>query len=78
MICNKLPVDLDNRASEQSLYGGVMELVDVSDSKSDGGDTVAVRLRPPLPFVHYARFFYFPYLFLLSFCSKHSYEIDFD
>ena len=30
-------------------YAGVMELADVSDSKSDGSDTVSVRPRPPVP-----------------------------
>ena len=31
------------------LYAGVMELADVSDSKSDGSDTVRVRPPPPAP-----------------------------
>ena len=31
------------------LYAGVMELADVSDSKSDGSDTVPVRPRSPAP-----------------------------
>ena len=30
-------------------YAGVMELVDVADSKSAGGDTVWVRAPPPVP-----------------------------
>ena len=33
----------------QATYAGVMELVDVVDSKSTGGDTVPVRARPPAP-----------------------------
>ena len=32
-----------------SAYAGVMELVDVVDSKSTGSDTVPVRVRPPAP-----------------------------
>ena len=32
-----------------SLFAGVMELVDVVDSKSTDGDIVPVRVRPPAP-----------------------------
>ena len=32
-----------------SLYAGVMELVDVADSKSADGDIVGVRVPPPAP-----------------------------
>ena len=31
------------------IHAGVMELVDVMDSKSIGSDTVPVRVRPPAP-----------------------------
>ena len=31
------------------VYAGVMELVDVVDSKSTDGDIVPVRVRPPAP-----------------------------
>ena len=32
------------------IHAGVMELVDVMDSKSIGSDTVPVRVRPPAPY----------------------------
>ena len=49
----------ENRDSETErcarLRAGVMELVDVADSKSAGGDSVGVRVPPPAP-VENARF----------------------
>ena len=33
----------------QHLFAGVMELADVTDSKSVGSDIVSVRVRPPAP-----------------------------
>ena len=35
--------------NSQVPYAGVMELVDVTDSKSVGSDTVWVRVPPPAP-----------------------------
>lgn len=32
------------------VYGGVVKLVDTLDSKSSWGNSVPVRVRPPLPF----------------------------
>lgn len=42
---------LTNKESPSIIYivAGVMELADVTDSKSVGSDTVPVRVRPPAP-----------------------------
>ena len=34
------------------VYGGVVKLVDTLDSKSSWGNSVPVRVRPPLPFLN--------------------------
>ena len=47
-------------------HAGVMELADVSDSKSDGSDTVSVRPRSPAPASSYDEVFFF-FKFNLSF-----------
>ena len=57
-------------------YAGMMELADVLDSKSSGGDTV--RVRPPLPaptlkipqtldMIGFAEFFYLYFYFFMCF-----------
>jgi hypothetical protein len=38
--------------SKGSVYGGVVKLVDTLDSKSSWGNSVPVRVRPPLPFLN--------------------------
>ena len=46
----KITLEFLEKASIINLYhAGVMELVDVADSKSAGGDTVWVRVPPPAP-----------------------------